>query len=215
MPTTQKTKLDVKQRILLATLEVIKASGMRGVRHRAVAAQAGVSLGSTTYHFKSIEDLISSTFIYWHETIDVGKDPHFVSLEQAVEDFGKQNVSPENLAEQLNKVGEIYLRNQIFDSSDDRRIELAFQNEALRNPQLSALLLRTWQNEVDRIAQLYKIIGTDFPVEDAEVTVALVLQLERKAMLIDNAEKLEIEFAKMKTILKRYIYLVAGANIDT
>ncbi len=215
MSDTQKTKFDAKQRILLATLEVIKEKGMRGVRHRAVAAQAGVSLGSTTYHFKSIEDLISSTFIFWYKKIDVGKNPHFMSLEQDVKHFSKQDVSPKKLAEQLYEDGEIYLRNQIFDSSDDRRIELAFHNEALRNSQLSALLRQSWQEEVDRITSLYKIIGTDFPVEDAEVTFALVLQLEKKAMLIDDMEALEIEFSKMKKILKRYIYLVAGASLDS
>jgi len=215
MSDTQKTKLDAKQRILLATLEVIKANGMRGVRHRAVAAQAGVSLGSTTYHFKSIEDLISSTFIFWHKKIDVGKNPHFMSLEQDVEHFSKQSIPPKELAEELYKDGEIYLRNQIFDNSDDRRIELAFHNEALRNQQLSSLLRHSWQQEVDRIAHLYKTIGTDFPVEDAEVTFALVLQLEKKAMLIDDMEKLEIEFSKMKKILKRYIYLVAGADVGS
>jgi len=174
-----------------------------------------VSLGSTTYHFKSIEDLISSTFIFWHKKIDVGKNPHFMSLEQDVEHFSKQSISPQELAEQLYKDGEIYLRNQIFDNSDDRRIELAFHNEALRNPQLSSLLRQSWQKEVDRIAHLYKIMGTDFPVEDAEITFALVLQLEKKAMLIEDMEQLEIEFSKMKIILKRLIYLVAGASIES
>jgi len=214
MPDTQKKMIDAKQRILLATLEVIRTSGMRGVRHRAVAAQAGVSLGSTTYHFKSIEDLISSTFIYWHETIDVGKNPHFVSLEQDVEHFAKQNISPKKLAKQLYKDGEIYLRNQIFDNSDDRKIELAFHNEALRSPQLSQLLLCAWQKETNRIFELYQAIGTGAPQEDAEVTFALVLQLEKKAMLIQDKQEVELEFERMKLILKRHIYLVIGADYD-
>ena len=214
MPETKKTKIDAKQRILLATLEVIRTSGMRGVRHRAVAAQAGVSLGSTTYHFKSIEDLISSTFIYWHGTIDVGKNPHFVSLEQDVEYFSKQNISPEKLAEQLYKDGEVYLRNQIFDNSDDRRIELAFHNEALRSPKLSQLLLCSWQKEVNRICELYQAIGDGSPPAAAAMTFALVLQLEKKAMLIQDKAELELEFQKMKIILKRHIYLVIGADYN-
>jgi len=204
--------MDVKHRILVATLEVIKNHGMRGVRHRAVAAQAEVSLGSTTYHFKSIEDLISSTFVYWHAQIDVGKNPHFMTLEEDVKKFSNVEMTPNLLAKQLYQDGEMYLRNQIFDNSDDRRIELAFHNEALRNPQLSTLLKRSWQQEVDRICDLFQAIGTEFPAEDAEITFALVLQFEKKAMLIEDADELEIEFTKMKKILKRYIYLVAGAS---
>ena len=212
MPVVHKPKKDAKQRIFLATLEVIRTKGMRGVRHRAVATQAGVSLGSTTYHFKNIEDLISSTFVYWHETIDVGKNPHFMSLERDVEHFTNKNITPQELADQLYTNGEIYLRNQIFDNSDDRRIELAFHNEALRSPKLSKLLIRIWQLEINRIVELYQTIGTSAPLQDAEVTFALVLQLEKKAMLIQDKVELAVEFEKMKDILKQHINLVLGVE---
>lgn len=212
MTVSQKTKLDVKHRILLATLEVIKVHGMRGVRHRAVAAQAGVSLGSTTYHFKSIEDLISSTFVYWHEQLDIGKNPYFVTLAQDVEQLSQQEINPQQLAKQLYTDGEVYLRNQIFDNSDDRRIELAFHNEALRSAKLSKLLLSSWHKETDRIFNLYQALETDSPQEDAEMTFALILQLEKKAMLIQDKDDIELEFNKMKLILKRHIYLVIGAE---
>ena len=54
-----------RNRILDAVLEIVVEEGMRAVRHRAVADRAGVSLGSTTYHFASIEELIISAFDYW------------------------------------------------------------------------------------------------------------------------------------------------------
>ena len=49
-----------RARILQAVLDTMVEKGVRGVRHRAVAKRAGVSLGSTTYHFSSIEELIIS-----------------------------------------------------------------------------------------------------------------------------------------------------------
>ncbi|WP_085299014.1 TetR/AcrR family transcriptional regulator [Cognaticolwellia mytili] len=204
--------MDAKQRIFDATLNIIKTSGMRGVRHRAVAAEAGVSLGSTTYHFKSIEDLISSTFLYWHDQIDINKNNHFISLEQDVSDFSQQEVCPELLAEKLYQDGIEYLSDQIFTKSDDRRVELAFHNEALRSVQLSQLLLASWQQETKILADLYQLLGNEFPEEDAEVTFALVLQLEKRAMLIRGKQALAAEFEKMKLILKRHIYLVTGAS---
>ena len=206
----QKAGLDAKQRILISTIEVIKTHGMRGVRHRAIAAHAGVSLGSTTYHFKNIEDLISSTFIYWYEQTDFQKNPAFISIEQDITNLTKQEISQKTLAEQLVKDGEIYLRNQIFDNSTDRKVELAFHNEALRNTKLSQLLLNSWEKEVSKLCELYQIVGTLSPQEDAEITYALILQLEKKAMLIEQKEDLEIEFQKMKKILKRHIFLLAG-----
>ena len=48
--------------ILDATLRLIAASGVDAVTHRRVAAAAGVPLGSTTYYFKSREQLLREAF---------------------------------------------------------------------------------------------------------------------------------------------------------
>ncbi len=215
MTTRQTSGLDAKQRIFIATLEIIKVEGMRGVRHRAVAAKAGVSLGSTTYHFKNIEDLITSTFIYWHLHADVGKNPHFITISQDVISSQEQGYDPQKLALQLFEDGDNYLRNQIFEQSDERRIELAFHNEAMRNPELSKVLLDSWKAEVQRIQDLYEMMGTACPKEDAEITFALVLQLEKKAMLIKTAEALDEEFIKMREVLRRLISLLTGLPLPT
>lgn len=45
-------------RIALAALEVVGDRGVEGLTHRAVAEVAGVPLGSTTYHFKTLDDLL-------------------------------------------------------------------------------------------------------------------------------------------------------------
>jgi len=214
MATSQVKGLDAKQRILIATIEVIKIGGMRGVRHRAVAAMAEVSLGSTTYHFKNIDDLICSTFEYWHKNLDIGKNPHFKSISHDVLDATIQDIGPQELAGQIFEDAERYLRGQIFDHSDDRRVELAFHNEALRNPSLSRLLQQSWKKEIQRICKLYQMMGTSYAQEDAEITFALVLQLEKKAILLQDQQELEDEFKKMRLILKRHIYLMVGASLE-
>jgi DNA-binding transcriptional regulator YbjK len=45
-------------RIARAALEVVAERGVEGLTHRAVAATAGIPLGSTTYHFKTLDDLL-------------------------------------------------------------------------------------------------------------------------------------------------------------
>ncbi|WP_145803399.1 TetR/AcrR family transcriptional regulator [Kribbella amoyensis] len=44
--------------LLKATLSVLERDGAAAVSHRAVAAEAGVSLASTTYHFATLDDLL-------------------------------------------------------------------------------------------------------------------------------------------------------------
>ncbi|MGW3992148.1 TetR/AcrR family transcriptional regulator [Amycolatopsis sp. NPDC004772] len=47
-----------RARIAQAAIEVVAQRGIDGVTHRSVAAAAGVPLGSTTYHFATLDDLL-------------------------------------------------------------------------------------------------------------------------------------------------------------
>ena len=208
MEVTSKKAPDAKERILIATLKVIKEKGMRGVLHRAVAAEAGVSLGSTTYHFKDIEDLISSTFIYWHENQDVGENPHFISISEDVENLIKTKTDKQVFIEKLLEDCDKFFKDQVFEKEDERLIELAFHNEALRNEKLSALLLSSWKREIIRLVNLFQILGTDEPESDAEVTFALIMQLEKRAMLIKDTEEQRVACERMGQVLKRHILML-------
>lgn len=61
-----------RQRIVDAALRVVGARGIAGLSHRTVAAEADVPLGSTTYHFASLDELLVA------------------ALRQANEGFGRQ-----------------------------------------------------------------------------------------------------------------------------
>ncbi|MFF8834472.1 TetR/AcrR family transcriptional regulator [Streptomyces sp. NPDC015130] len=47
-----------RERIVAAALRVVGRSGIAGLSHRTVAAEADVPLGSTTYHFASLDELL-------------------------------------------------------------------------------------------------------------------------------------------------------------
>ncbi|AJP01464.1 TetR family transcriptional regulator [Streptomyces cyaneogriseus subsp. noncyanogenus] len=49
---------DRRQRIIDAALRVVAEKGIAGLSHRSVAAEADVPLGSTTYHFRTLDDLL-------------------------------------------------------------------------------------------------------------------------------------------------------------
>jgi DNA-binding transcriptional regulator YbjK len=49
---------DRRQRIIDAAIRVVAERGIDGLSHRSVAAEADVPLGSTTYHFTTLDDLL-------------------------------------------------------------------------------------------------------------------------------------------------------------
>ncbi|WP_432019115.1 TetR/AcrR family transcriptional regulator [Streptomyces sp. 1222.5] len=49
---------DRRQRIIDAAIRVAGRDGIAGLSHRSVAAEADVPLGSTTYHFATLDDLL-------------------------------------------------------------------------------------------------------------------------------------------------------------
>lgn len=51
---------DRAQRIARAAIDVVSERGVAGLTHRAVADRAGVPLGSTTYYFAKLEDILEA-----------------------------------------------------------------------------------------------------------------------------------------------------------
>lgn len=54
------TDPDRRARIASAAIAVVSSQGIEGLTHRKVAAEAGVPLGSTTYHFGSLDELVAA-----------------------------------------------------------------------------------------------------------------------------------------------------------
>ncbi|RFU85813.1 TetR family transcriptional regulator [Streptomyces triticagri] len=60
---------DRRERIIEAALDLIADEGVAGTSHRKVAARAGVPLGSMTYHFQSMDELLREAFSRFAGTI--------------------------------------------------------------------------------------------------------------------------------------------------
>ncbi|MCK0089242.1 TetR family transcriptional regulator [Rhodococcus sp. F64268] len=59
---TRRYAPDRRDQIIDATLEVIATEGVAGTTARKIAARADVPLGSITYHFESMDDLLREAF---------------------------------------------------------------------------------------------------------------------------------------------------------
>jgi DNA-binding transcriptional regulator YbjK len=68
---TSERRLDPQRRnrIIDAALDVIAREGVTGATHRRIAAVADVPLGSMTYHFDGIEQVVREAFIRFSESI--------------------------------------------------------------------------------------------------------------------------------------------------
>ncbi|MDX3225060.1 TetR/AcrR family transcriptional regulator [Streptomyces sp. ME19-01-6] len=77
-----------RARILAATLDLIVDEGVAGVSHRKIATRADVPLGSMTYHFTGIDDLLREAFALFADHIVAVFEQHLGradSPEQACE----------------------------------------------------------------------------------------------------------------------------------
>ena len=80
--TSRKRAPEARRRAILnAAIDVIVEKGAAALTHRAVAARAGVSLGSTTKYFSSIEDLRESAMDALVREMDAGVDAFESELE--------------------------------------------------------------------------------------------------------------------------------------
>jgi DNA-binding transcriptional regulator YbjK len=53
---------DRKERIVVSALDVLARDGVAGITHRAIGDAADVPLGSITYHFATLDDIVHSAF---------------------------------------------------------------------------------------------------------------------------------------------------------
>ena len=71
---------DRKTRIIDAAADVIAEYGVAGTTHRRVAAAADVPLGSLTYHFTGLADLLALAFARHAERMSGAYEAHFARV---------------------------------------------------------------------------------------------------------------------------------------
>ena len=76
---------DRRARIIDATLDVIAEVGVAGASHRKIAARADVPLGSMTYHFADMDEVLRVSFERFADTIATRYENWFRDAETADE----------------------------------------------------------------------------------------------------------------------------------
>jgi DNA-binding transcriptional regulator YbjK len=194
MATAEQATQGRREQILEATLRVIGRDGREAVTHRAVAEEAGVPLGSTTYYFDSRDDLL-------------GQALKHVAV-QEVERYGR-------LGEELRSVKSgrelaDRLISELVAAAEDRVAYIAEYElwlEAGRRPDLRDAA-QSWCNAEQRsVAGALEALGSSDPRADASLVVAAIDGLgERVLAREDDPAKAAKEFRpELRRLIERLV----------
>lgn len=201
-----------RQQILDAAMRIVVRDGVRGVRHRAVAAEAGVPLSATTYYFKDIDDLLNDTFAQYVERSAAFMAKLWLNTEgQLRELVAYGDGSPHSraqLADEIARMAASYVQHQLLTRREHLMAEQAFLQAALLNPRL-ALLVRAYQQILwQGTCQIFQVLGSKQPQQDANVLTAIIGRMEYQGLL--NGAQPESDDGRL-AILTRYMHLVLAA----
>ena len=121
-----------RQDIARAVIDVVAEHGLRGLTHRRVAEAADVPLGSTTYHFETLDDLMVAG-------LELAADRNLAMMRRAAEDLAPGNDVAGWLADLAIAMVTTWRESNIA----ERELYL----EAIRNPALRPVA-RRWDSEL-------------------------------------------------------------------
>ena len=201
-----------RQLILDAAMRIVVRDGVRGVRHRAVAAEAGVPLSATTYYFKDIEDLLTDTFAQYVERSAAYMAKLWANTEVVLRQLLAQgDGSPQaraRLADEVARMTADYVQRQLLNRRDFLMAEQAFRQEALLNPRLAQLVRSHQQILLHGTCQFFQVLGSREPQQDAKVLTAIIGRMEYQGLLNEAQPQTEEETL---AILTRYMHLVLAS----
>jgi TetR/AcrR family transcriptional regulator, regulator of biofilm formation and stress response len=159
----------VRRRILLAVLQIVADDGLDAVRHRRVAELAGVSLGSTSYHFASRDDLIEAAF-----------DLYLDGAGALLDELDDGRISGGRADDPVAAVVGFVERLVALEFADPALVRAEYEMilHATRHPRLGERLA-TWEDARRRVVeQAFRSAGAPRPVDAARTLFALVRGIE-------------------------------------
>jgi DNA-binding transcriptional regulator YbjK len=159
---------DTRARILHATLRVIAGGGIGAVSNRRVAAEAGVALGSLTYHFPSQTDLLRESLLLYAEEEVARLEALAAELRRGTADGGPSAEQAAAVVEQV----------AARDAGRPEEIaELELHLHASRDPQLHEASRRCFAAYEEFAAAALHALGVPEPERHARTVVALLCGL--------------------------------------
>jgi DNA-binding transcriptional regulator YbjK len=155
---------DTRERIMRTTLDVISQEGLAAVTNRRVAAAAGTSLGTLTYHFTSQHDLLRESLMLF-----VGEE--VARLETVSADLRRRGPEMEQAAIEVERV--------VRDAGDRIQgiVEIELHLRAARDPAIRDASQRCFEAYEDLAAASLELLEVPDPALHARSVVALLYGL--------------------------------------
>lgn len=199
--------------ILEGALGVIAREGLRGVTHRAVAAQAGVQLSLTTYYFRDIDSLIEEAFALFCErsrpTNELIWAEIFAYLERFTAAELRTTAVREKVAAGLSKRATDIIVQGILDNPDGLRVEQVLFSSALQSTSLRQLASDHRQSLLTPLVAICRRFNRQDPELDAELLLDTMTRLEYEALLIEPGK---IDRTHIRRLLRRQIGWALGVR---
>ncbi|MEK9765371.1 MAG: TetR family transcriptional regulator [Thalassolituus sp.] len=196
-----------RRQILEATMRIIVRDGVRGVRHRAVAAEAEVPLAATTYYFKDIHELIADAFtLYTEWALDYVRgfalDFRYTARDIRrldLTDKAQQNEAIELLVNKLSG----FARGKLVADTKMLISEQAFRYEVFVEERVRKLALMHREALTSAVMEITQLMGSQMVKEDSAIVMAILHAIEYQLLLDDGEENDAPE-----RILRRYLSML-------
>jgi DNA-binding transcriptional regulator YbjK len=150
-----------RREIIEAALRLMGRTGRSGLSHRAVAEEAGVPLGATTYYFESRDDLLA-------QTLEYVADSELERFKSERDQLAKIK-TPAALAK--------FVTERLVHAATDRDALIAEYElwlEAGREPELRKAAWKWCDSEQRLFARALERLGSREPGKDASIIVAVL-----------------------------------------
>lgn len=196
-----------RRQILEATMRIIVRDGVRGVRHRAVAAEAEVPLAATTYYFKDIHELIADAFtLYTEWALDYvnsfAVDFRMTARQIRHMDLTDRNQQLEAIERLVEKLSE-FSRGKLALDTHMLISEQAFRYEVFVEDRVRRLALMHREASSEAVRGITELMGSQMVEEDSAIVMAILHAIEYQ-LLLDG----DIESDAPERILRRYLSML-------
>ncbi|HQV23219.1 MAG: TetR family transcriptional regulator [Moraxellaceae bacterium] len=176
--------------ILQAALRVMVRDGVRGVRHRAVAQEAGVPLSATTYYFKDIHDLLADALtLYAKDVMENFVNPFWVKIHEwllvnyPLYSGTDLSTALPSIVEHMVEVAVDEAIDRLHNHRDKLMVEQAFWYAVLQDERLHGLALDYSQSVLKDVSQMLSLIGVERPQEAGRLILMTIRHLEIQGLL--------------------------------
>jgi len=186
-----------KEKILLATIDVLAINGIKGTTHRAIAAQAELQLSLTTYYFKDIQELVQQAFTLNCQNTSTASHHLFASAFSLIESYEKKELRKvsvkEGLCDKLTEIIGLQLFNRVTKQSTPLLVEQFLFSETKVTTDLLPLTQKHKQALLLPYEQFCQYFNKVDPELDAQILFSFVTQLQHQ-LLIEGAKNNSDEF---------------------